>query len=353
MASPRVDNRTDFVVHPQVVLDRDGEKLVCIVKATLECASTLGGALEIAPGPRRRNVRLADVPWGEPEKSSIAYPADLCVRKPATDVVVVARAHAPGGRPVPTIDVYVGVGPLRKALQVHGIRVWERDGTGISAPRPIAQLEMRYDFAWGGFDDSDPERPIEEARNPVGMGVARDPARLTDTQAPHIDDPAAPLKNWKTRPPPAGVGPVGRHWEPRRRYIGTYDQRWEEMRSPLPPEDQDDRHNLCASPGLVADPPLAGGEEVRLLNLVPDGGPTTFTLPRIALEIEFRAKEREPEVFRPHLDTVLVDLLGLRPRQPVAVEMVWRAAVRAPRQVQEARVLVREVTWTPGGARVS
>jgi hypothetical protein len=89
------------------------------------------------------------------------------------------------------------------------------------------------------------------------------------------------------------------------------------------------------------------------LNLVPDGGATTFTLPRIALEIEFRTKEREPEVIRPHLDTVLIDLLGLRPRQPVAIEMVWRASVRAPRQVQEARVVVREVMWTPGGARTS
>ena len=33
---PAVDNRTDFFVHPQLLLDKDGEKLVTIVKATFE-----------------------------------------------------------------------------------------------------------------------------------------------------------------------------------------------------------------------------------------------------------------------------------------------------------------------------
>jgi hypothetical protein len=345
MAQPRVENRTDFVVHPQVLLDRDGEKLAAIVKATFECASTLGGPVEIAPKNRRRFVRLADVPWGEPEKSSIAYPADTCLRKPATDVVFVARAHAPGGKAVPTFDAYVSVGRVRKAIQIHGLRIWEKDGAGISPPRPVRELEVRYDFAWGGFDASDPEKPVEEARNPVGMGVVSDPKTLTDTQAPQIDDPAAPLRSWRTRPPPAGIGVIGRHWEPRRRHAGTYDDQWKELRAPLPPEDLDDRFNQCATPELVSDPPLIGGEEVKMLNLVPDGGATTFALPRVAIEIEFRCKDREPEIFRPMLDTVLIDTLALRPQQAVAIEMVWRAYVKAPRYVPDARVLVREVAW--------
>jgi hypothetical protein len=344
MPEPRLDNRTDFAVVSRVLLDSDGEKLVTMVKATFECPAQ-GGTLELAPKSRRRGLRSKDFPWGEPEISSIAYPADVCVRKPATDVLVVARAHAPGGKPVPSFDAYVGVGPLRKAIRIHGLRVWEVNGAGISAPRPVDKIEMRYDYAWGGFDDSDKAKPVEEARNPVGMGCVRDPSALNDKPAPQIDDPAAPLKNWKSHPPPMGIGPIGRHWVPRRGYAGTYDEHWQENRCPLPPTDFDDRFNQCASPGLIASPPLLGGEEVKLLNLIPGGGPTVFSLPRVAIEVEFQAKDREPEAFRPHLDTVLIDLMGFVPDQPVAIELVWRAHVKAPRYVHEARVVVREVTW--------
>jgi hypothetical protein len=345
MSQPRVDNRTDFAVHPQLLLDRDGEKLAAIVKATFECARTTGGLLEVAPRARRRGVRTTDVPWGDPEKSSIAYPSDVCLRKPATDVVVVARAHAPGGRPVPSFDVYVSVGALRKALTVHGLRVWEANGAGISAPRPLDRLDLRYDFAFGGFEGGESEKAVEEPRNPIGMGMVRDPKTLTDQPAPQIDDVAMPLKTWRTRPAPAGIGAIGRHWEPRRRHAGTYDENWKEQRAPLLPDDHDDRFNQCASPGLVADPPLLGGEEVKLLNLVPGGGPTVFALPRVAVEVEFRAKGRAPEPFRPHLDTVVVDVLGRRRGQPVVVELAWRAYVRAPRRMADAQIVIREAKW--------
>jgi hypothetical protein len=343
MTQPRIDNRTDYAAHPQVLLDRDGEKLAVIVKATFECASPSGGELEVAPKSRRRGIRFADVPWGEPEKSSIAYPADVCLRKPATDVVVVARAHAPGGRAVPFFDAYVEVGGLRKALRIHGLRVWEADGAGLSPPRPLTQLEVRYDFAWGGFDDSNPDKPAEEARNPVGVGIACHPKSLTDKAGPQIEDPAALIRNWRTKPTPAGVGVVGRHWEPRRGYAGTFDAKWKETRMPLLPDDHDDRFNQCASPGLIADPPLVGGEEVKLLNLIPGGGPTLFVLPRIRLEIEFRPPRGRPVRVSPHVDTVLLDLLALLPEQPIAVELVWRAHVPAPRELDKTQVIVREL----------
>ena len=343
MASPRLDNRTDFVVFPHVLVDRDGEKLVTMVKATFECTSPQGGPLELAPKKRRRGIRLKDFPWDEKKPTPIAYPADLCIRKPATDVVFVTRAYAPGGVAVPKFDAYARVGELRKAITIHGLRVWEVDGAGLPAGRPIAQIDVRYDYAWGGFDDSDPKKLVEEARNPQGMGCVRDPSVLSDKPAPNIEDPAAPIRSCKTRPPPAGLGPIGRHWEPRRAYAGTYDAKWKEKRAPLLPADFDDRFNQCASPGLIADPPLRTGEEVKLLNLVRGGGPTLFALPSVAVEIEFRPKDGEPESFRPHLDTVLIDLMGSIPGQAIAVELVWRASIRAPRYVDQAKVVVREV----------
>ncbi|MFT3764957.1 MAG: DUF2169 domain-containing protein [Minicystis sp.] len=344
MDQPPVDNPTDFVAHPQLFVDKDGEKLLAIVKATFLRAPD--GTLEVAPKRWRRKIRFADVPWGDPEKSSILYPADICLRKPGTDVVVVARAHAPGGKPVPTFDAAVRVGPLQKIVRVFGLRVWQAGGSGLSPPRPISEIEMRYDHAWGGCDASDPAHIEEEPRNPVGMGVTRDLDSLTHQPAPSIEDPAQPILTARTRPPPAGLGAIGRHWEPRRRHLGTYDARWLEERAPLPPLDQDDRMNLCATPDLVAVPPLRGGEEAALLNLQPGGGPTTFLLPKIGVKIEFRVKDRAPEIVRPYLDTVIIDTLAnpRREDRPLTLEYVWRASVPAPLRLSDARVIVREVS---------
>jgi hypothetical protein len=341
MDQPPLDDHTDFEVLPQTLLDLDGEKLVVIVKATFELRP--GAPLELAEEESRRIVRPGDVPWGEPEKSSIAFPCDLCVRKPGTDVIVVGKAYAPGGIAVPSFDVAVRVGPLQKLCKVYGLRVWEAGGRGISPPRPIDEIEMRYDYAWGGADASDPKNYVEEARNPVGMGVARDPSVLTHQPAPNIEDPAYPISTCKTRPPPAGIGPIGRNWEPRRKFTGTYDDRWQKERAPLPPIDQDDRVNLCASPGLHSDIPLRGNEEVALLNLVPGGGATKFYLPGAGVEIEFHAKNRSPERFVPHLDTLIIDTLQLEPDEPIGVELVWRASIKAPRRMKDVRVIVREL----------
>ncbi len=339
MDQPALDNKTDFAVHPQLLVDRDGEKLVAIVKASFELQED--GGFELSPPERARGVRFADLPWEEDRPESIAYPADVCLFKPATDVIFVARACAPSGRAVPSFDVRVEIGPLRKSLVVFGRRLWVDKGAGLTAPAPIEEIDMRYDHAWGGRDDEDPAALVEEPRNPIGTGVTRAPASLTHQPAPSIEDPAYPIRTAKTAPPPAGIGVVGRHWEPRRRYAGTYDATWRELRAPLLPEDFDPRYNLCASPGLIADPPLAGGEPVRVLNLTPDGA-LSFELPRVQVEIEFQVKDRAPVGFAPHLDTVLVDLYATGPQKPVAVEMVWRAHVKAPRRMKDARVIVRE-----------
>src|SRR4051812_8198301 len=135
MDSPRLDNKTDFVVEPRSLIGKEGERLVVIIKATF--LRRVGAAvLELAPRAACRGIRGADIPWGDPEKSSIKYPADLCLAKPGTDVIVVAAAHAPFGRAVPSFDATVRVGPLEKTIRIFGLRVWQAGGAGLSAPRP-------------------------------------------------------------------------------------------------------------------------------------------------------------------------------------------------------------------------
>jgi hypothetical protein len=343
MDQPPHDNLTEFEVHPQVLVDRDGEVLACIVKATYQL---IDGALVLAEEDDQRMIRMADVPWEDPEKSSILFPADLGVRKPGTDVIVVAEAFAPQSIPVPSFDVAVRAGNLQKLCKVFGLRVWEAGGRGISPPRPIDRLQMRYDFAWGGADDSDPKHFVEEARNPVGRGCVRDPSVLTHQPAPQIEDPLNLISTCKTKPPPAGIGAIGRHWEPRRKYAGTYDEAWTNERAPLPPLDQNDRINVCASPGLWSEIPFLGGEEIALLNLRNGGGAVRFHVPRVSLEIEFQVRDRAPIVVKPHLDTIIVDALELDPGEPLAVELVFRAAVKAPRRMKDAKIVIRE-DWQP------
>lgn len=341
MDAPAFENATELVAQPQLLLDRDGEKLVTIVKATF-VARRGGGPLELGSRSESRPIRPADVPWGDPAKSSIKYPSDLCLEKPGTDVIVVAAAHAPDGRPVPSFDVAVRLGRLARTLRVFGLRVWEASGAGLSAPRPTSGIEMRYDYAWGGLDATDPADVLEEPRNPVGMGIARDPSALTHRPAPYIEDPAQPIASVRTRPPPAGIGAIGRHWQPRRAFLGTYDETWLDERAPLLPADADPRANLCASPGLTAVPPLTGGEELALLNLVPGGGVLQAALPRLQVEVEYRVKGREPARLVPHLDTVVIDTLEVEEGTLAVVELVWRAAVKAPRRMKDAEVLVTE-----------
>ncbi len=347
MEQPRIENDTEFLVHPQLLCDKDGEKLCCIIKATFELSPdgrTHGsdGSFEIAPEARRRGIRAADVPWGKPDKSSILYASDLCLRKPGTEVLVAAVATAPGGKPVPTFDAGIRVGKLSKLLRIHGPRVWFPDGDGVTASRPVSGLEVRYEHAFGGSDDSDPELYVEDARNPLGSGVRRDPASLEGTPAPQIEDVSSPIKKASDRPEPAGFSPLGRHWLPRRSLWGTYDKAWLDEVAPLLPADFDDRANFSATGALVSSSPLRGGEEGALVNLTSGGGNIGFVLPKVALDVVFKVKDRPPEAFQPILDTMVFDALPNRAGTVLTVEYVWRAYVVAPRKQKSAEIQVKE-----------
>lgn len=346
MSEPDLDNKTDFVVHPQVLCDRDGEKLTVIVKATFEVVIDgklrgRDGTFTPAPAERMRKMRQGDAPWGKPEIPSYRYPSDLCIRKAGTDVIVVAKAFSPRGESVPSFEAGVRIGRVQKIVRVTGQRIWLPDGN-VSKPKPIESLDLRYDFAFGGSDDSDPRRYVEEPRNPVGRGKAHDLSVVSGRPAPQIEDPSEPIEVFGKDYTPTGVGVLGRTYLPRRALWGTYDKRWLEERAPLLPADFDDRANNAASPGLVANPPLAGGEEGALMNLIPGGGTLPFTLPRVPIEIAFIVKNRPAETREPHVDTLILDALPRDGAPPLTIELVQRASVVAPRRLADARILVRE-----------
>ena len=111
--------------------------------------------------------------YGEPDQSSIKSPSDVSLMKPGTDVLLIGKAYAPGGRPTTWMDVGVTVGPLRKTVRVFGDRVWKTAtkelSYSISETEPFETMPLVWERAFGGMEKT-VKPPRAELRNPVGTG---------------------------------------------------------------------------------------------------------------------------------------------------------------------------------------
>ncbi|MCB9596650.1 MAG: DUF2169 domain-containing protein [Sandaracinaceae bacterium] len=311
----------DAIADMVPMLDVDGSiQLVVLVKLRVQVDRF--GRTRRTEGAE---IHRADVPHDPdaPESSSIRFPCDLCLRKPGTDVIVVghARPTKPG---TTAMDVLVRVGPVQKALRVFGPRYWRRGVTGLtpSAPEPIEAVPLTWELAFGGFDSGD-GKLLEEPRNPVGRGLKVDVEELVDQLTPQIEDPDDLLSTHRSRPRPAGVGALGRHWVPRRGFAGTYDEEWKTTHMPLPPIDFDDRFNQCATPELIVPGHLRGGEPVQLLGVTARGA-AELELPRPVWFVGARVDGRLVE-HPPVLDTIVIETDDLW------IDMTWRSRIPLPR----------------------
>jgi hypothetical protein len=297
---------------------------------------TLGGA-----EPRIADEQVAlchgDFFFDEPGRSSTRYESDLGPQKPGTDVVLNGAARPPAGR-VKELDVTLAVGPLEKTVRVHGDRAYFKHGGGwaVSDAIPFSEMPLRYERAYGGADASvgaEGSHPFDD-RNDLGVGFVapRSNRDLEGTPLPNLEDPRAPLGS--ARPGVAGFGFIARHWTPRVRYAGTYDERWRRERCPLLPEDFDVRFLHGAHPDLVSSRPLVGGEAVRVSGASPRE--LAFALPKRRLSVRALIKGVESE-HPAALDTVVIEPDERR------VLMTWRARIPCGRAfLYIDRVHVRE-----------
>jgi hypothetical protein len=328
----QVENKTPFVPAMFVFPDQDGiDTLYVAVKATF---TTADGAARVAE--EQRPITFADEYFGEPGQSSVKYGGEAHLLKPATDVVVVGTAHAPGGKPAPSFGLSLSVGRLRKVLRVFGDRVWKRGlfTTSPSSPEPTATVPLVWERAYGGRQDLGGGRFACEPRNPVGRGFLgkRSARDLAGTPVPNVEDPSRPLRSARDRPPPAGVGFVAPSWQPRLAFAGTYDEAWQESRAPYLPEDFDPRFFQMAPPDQIYPGFLKGGELVELVNLSPRGV-DRFALPGCALEAEVHvagAVERPPL----SMETVLLEPDEGR------FTLLWRGAVPCDKRVLKVERVV-------------
>jgi hypothetical protein len=139
-----VRNQTPYAVDRTWVQDKDANKLWLVaVKATFDILQDGSTRLaEEQEPPLKLGTHV-----GEPGQSSLLYEADLFGVKANTDVLVNAKAYAPAGRRVTSVDVEFSVGPIKKRLRVSGERVWEKSAMGrpaMSSPERFDSMPIRY-----------------------------------------------------------------------------------------------------------------------------------------------------------------------------------------------------------------
>ena len=293
-------NRAGISSEGVVAFDVNGEQsFVVIAKATYEIVPGADLRLHAEQVP----VAMADQHWGEPGVSSVRYEADIAPHKRHADLVLNATAWAPRGRSVTQISVELSTRTRTKRLLVTGDRRWVTGLGGMRStpPEPFVKMPLIYERAFGGTQAASGAVDI---RNPVGVGYSASSRDVDGRSLPNIEDPRAVVARWNDKPAPAGVAAVGRSWQPRSKYAGTYDQRWMDERFPFLPLDFDDRYFLSAP----EDQQLAAyvsGEPILLRNMSPQGD-LLIHLPDFSIAVYVRTDRRRLKLTL-KADSVLIE----------------------------------------------
>jgi hypothetical protein len=198
-------------------------------------------------------------------------------------------------------------------------------------------MPIGYDRAFGGVDNrhEDPAKHAAFMRNPVGRGFHRQlkAAWVDGSPLPNTEELNRPVEHPNGDYLPMAFGPIGRAWEPRYRYAGTYDQRWLDEDFPFLPPDFDEQYFQAAPLDQQFPGPL-GGQEVAMVNLTPDGR-RSFKIPAFEAPVHVFPKKGEREDL-----TVTLDTLVLEPDLE-RLTMTWRLARPLKKNMFEiAQVLV-------------
>lgn len=312
------------------------ELLVVVVKGTFRFPQDAGARLQL--DDEQLPLLTADAHFGAPGLSALRYEADFSPRKSKCDILLSGRAYASGGRALERLAVRLRVGDWSKSFDVVGDRCWiAGGGLRASDPMPFLQQPISYDFAFGGVDQH-PEDPAQHGAfmpNPSGRGYHRhlrsdwvDGSPLPNTQetGQEITHPGRAYR-------PMSFGPLARHWEPRYRYAGTYDQAWRDQVFPFLPADFDERYYQSAPEDQQI--PIPVGERlVELFNLTPSGH-ASFVLPHFEAPITIFPRRGNREEHLARVDTIMIEPDLAR------VTLTWRLARPLKRNLLEvAQVLV-------------
>jgi hypothetical protein len=303
-------NATRMEAGYTLAIDVSGrELLVVVVKGTFRIPDESGEMLRLHDV--QHPLTTSDEFFGEPGLSAPKCEMDFAARKHRCDVLLNAAAHAPGGRPTSRVQVGVRIGSWLKSFDVVGDRRWACGLRGITrtAPEPFAAMLITYDRAFGGTDDRHPDRSRHTAfmANPVGRGYHKQTAReyLDGAPLPNTEESGASVTLPDGCYRPMSFGPVGRHWQPRAAYAGTYDDQWLDEVFPFLPADFDDRYFQAAPSDQQIDKPI-GEQSVTLVNLTRNGR-SDFVLPRFDAPVHIFPRRGTREDLAAELDTIVLE----------------------------------------------
>jgi hypothetical protein len=315
-------NSTRMVAGYTLGMEPSGrESLVVVVKGTFRIPVEPGARLQLHE--EQLPLVSSDVFFGEPGESAPRYEIDFAPRKQHCDVLLNGHAYAPAGRPAERVVVGLGVGGWSKSFAVVGNRVWfMAGGPRATAPEPFTKMPISYDCAFGGADlrHEDSAQHVAFMANPSGRGFHQHLREewLEGSALPNTEELAAEVKRPDGNYRPMSFGVIGRHWEPRYRLAGTYDQHWLDEVAPFLPADFDARYYQSAPPDQQLTLPLAE-QSVSLLNLTPDGH-RQFTLPHFEAPIYIFPRHGDREDLLAPMDTLVIEPDFER------VTMTWRVA---------------------------
>lgn len=302
-------NATQMRAGHTLCIDKSGrEVLLVVMKGTFELPKA---GEPLALHAEQMPLVMADTFTGEPGFSAPVHEVDFAPSKRYCDVILLGSAYAPQGRPTPRTQVELRVDSLVKTCQAVGHRHWRSGLTGISAsePEPFVKMPISYDRAFGGsFNASDdPADHDSFLPNPVGLGFyGKAKANWIDGKPlPNTEMPGERLTAPNKRCRPMAFGPIGRNWEPRCRFAGTYDQKWVDKVYPFLPQDFDERYFQCAPADQQIPLPI-GSVQISLLNLTPDGL-RQFTIPRFEAPVHVFPKNGAREDAMAALDTIVLE----------------------------------------------
>lgn len=297
-------------------------------------------------------------PLGSPLGPPIQFESDIGPVKAKTDVVVHAQCYAPGGEST-SCEASVQIAkedPVSLRMVGDRVAIVSGDQVRFSAAKPFIVRPIRYEFAFGGVDQSmHPYQPEGSPMgyhcetNPVGMGYMVDlgddnPPGERWTSLPNIENPDHPLlpEGFLCRHgadiedrPPAGFGWIPRTWKQRAQKHGmpkALDSFWNLL---FPgkkavagmSKDREESYWNGAQDALQVE--LEGFEKIVLKNLHHKHRELKLVLPILQPRLKVTVGDEEPVKLRPTLVTVQLEI-----ERNEAI-LAWRATIERPEAKME------------------
>ena len=265
----------------------------------------------LAPLAKPYPIIAQDSFYGRANLSSISSAQENVLHKSGAELFVYGKAYPPAACVESHCQIDIEFSTERqwqKSLLLFGSRQWQQKGDAyvISPAASLAELPLRYEYAFGG---GDPKNPY--ALNPVGLGYIVARQQVCGAQLPQIEIPGQRITSIYQHPLPAGFGPLPSAWcgssMSQRAHVAPPDQRFQQY--------------------------FHGGEKFSLRHLCRDQAHLEFILPSIRPKIELSTTTGERD-FNLQCDTVIIDT------ERQHVHMIWRRKLYGFKKIKTCTILL-------------